>query len=494
MLLHWGAEPSFWRLRLPAVISGVAALLVNFWLCRRVFGPTTAVVSTLILAVLPINIAYSRFSWDPAQSLLATTVVMYLAAQASRGAWEGRAAADPAIDQRMRNHLPLGAAALAVAILVHPTNLFLMPLLVLPLLIRWHRELLEYVQPRPWSVAKLACWAAALAAVAVIAIGGRHWFVRAAERLAQPGDLVTFATLYVQLLWGVSCFRFLAGSCQGDALSGNLFDLAGLVLAAALVVLVILYFLKQRPRTELTLAAGCALGLVGFFLIGGPSAIAPHFERYAIWMIAPAVLLVSRALVWWATRTGPTVWYVTSALAWLWLITFGQEYFAFLQQTGGQSHRAMRTAQVEPKLAAWQAIVGSLPQRDGDAAKAAPTLIATTEYWIETPLQYLGGRRHDVQVLWWDGTGDWPPEVQMALAEDRARFVEFTTSSALPELRRRLAQQQRTWRETAILDYAGQPVIVILQPERLTERPAAGQTTASASRPAGGPVGLDTGR
>lgn len=501
VLLHWDAEPSFWRLRIPAVISGIAALVVNFWLCRRVFGLPTAVVSTLILAVLPINIAYSRFSWDPAQSLLATSVVVYLAAQAARGAWEARTAADPvAIDQQMRNYLLMGAAALAVAILVHPTNLFLAPLLVLPLLIRWHHELLAYCQPRPVTAAKLACWGAALAAAAVIAVGGRHWFIRAVERLAQPGDLATFATLYVQLLWGVSCFRFLAGSCQGDALSGNLFDLAGLILAGALLVVVALYLVKQRPRTELALAAGYAIGLVGFFLIGGPSAIAPHFERYAIWMIAPAVLLVSRAMVWWATRTGPMLWYVTSAIAWLSLIAFGHEYFGFMQQTGGQSHRAMRTAEIEPKLAAWQAIVRTLPQTDTKAAKeAGPTLIVTTEYWIETPLQYLGGRRKDVQVLWWDGNGDWPPEVQAALEQNRARFVEFTTSKALPELRQRLEQQHRAWRETTILDYAQQPVIVILEPELDTARPeqhgsGTEHTAANTGRPAAGAVGLGSGR
>lgn len=495
VLLHWDAEPSFWRLRLSAVLSGLAALVVNYWLCRRAFGWQAAIVSTVILAVLPINIAYSRFSWDPAQSLLATAVVVYLAAMATAGAWEARGAADPAaVDQRMRNHLLLGAAALAIAILVHPTNLFLAPLLVMPLLVRWHRELLAFCRPRPVSTAKVACWAAALAAFAVIAIGGQQWFVRAARRLAQPGDVATFATLYVQLLWGVSCFRFLAGSCQGDALSGNLFDLAGLILGGALVVMVAVYFAKQRPRVEITLAAGYAIGLVGFFLIGGPSAMAPHFERYAIWMIAPAVLLASRAMVWWAARTGPSFWYLTSAIAWLWLVVFGQQYFGFIQQTGGQSHRAMRTAEVEPKLAAWQAIVGTLHRHDANAAEAAgPTLVATTEYWIETPLQYLGGRRDDVQVLWWDGNGDWPAEVQTALEENRARFVEFTTSTALPELRRRLAQQHRAWRETTIFDYASQPVIVILEPESSAPSPAEGRAAACNHRPAGGAVGLDNG-
>lgn len=485
LLLHWAAEPSFWLLRLPAVLSGLAALAVNFWLCRRVFDSQTAIVSTVILAVLPINIAYSRFSWDPAQSLLATTLVIYLAALAIRSAWQARQSADRAAhDPRLRTQLLGGATALLVAILVHPTNLFLAPLLAAPLLIRWDRELLAFVRPRPVSAAKIACWVAAATVAGLILVGGHHWFARAANRLLRPHEIADFGTLYVQLLWGVSSFRYLAGSCQGDAFVANPFNLAGLVLAGALVVLVGWYMLRQRPRVEITLAAGYLVGLVGFFLIGGPSALAPHFERYAVWMIAPAALLVARGLTWWGSRRGLQVWYVAVTIGWLWLAVFAREYFVFIQQTGGQSHRAMRTAAVEPKLAAWQ-VIAAEPELALGAAAAVdrPMVIATTEYWAETPLQYLSGRRNDVQVALWEADQAFPPDVQAALEEGRVRFVEFTSSTALPELQRRLAQQQQTWRETTIADYAGNPVLLVIEPEPAS--PPRMPTTGRELRPVG---------
>ena len=64
-----------------------------------------AVVSTVVLAVLPINIAYSRFGWDSSQSLLFTLPVVHLSLLAIRG-------------PQGRRWLAGAAAALAAATLV----------------------------------------------------------------------------------------------------------------------------------------------------------------------------------------------------------------------------------------------------------------------------------------------------------------------------------------------------------------------------------------
>ena len=70
LLLHACFEPSFALLRTTALLSGLLALVVNYWLCRDVFGCRAALISTTILAVLPIDIVYSRLAWDACQSLL----------------------------------------------------------------------------------------------------------------------------------------------------------------------------------------------------------------------------------------------------------------------------------------------------------------------------------------------------------------------------------------------------------------------------------------
>lgn len=72
-------EPSITALRLPALISGIAALALSFTMCRRVLDPAVATLSTLILTILPVNIPYCRFGWDTSQTLLASVPVVFFA-------------------------------------------------------------------------------------------------------------------------------------------------------------------------------------------------------------------------------------------------------------------------------------------------------------------------------------------------------------------------------------------------------------------------------
>ena len=116
-LVHWRSCTWHFRrrsrcLRSVALVSGLAALAINWLLCRRVFDSRTAAVSTVALAVLPINIAYSRFAWDASQSLAATLPVIYCALGAVRYA------------DRFGRWIAASMLALAIAVWVHPTNVF----------------------------------------------------------------------------------------------------------------------------------------------------------------------------------------------------------------------------------------------------------------------------------------------------------------------------------------------------------------------------------
>ena len=130
-LLHLFLTPSITVLRIPALVSGLAVLAVNFFLCRRVFGSTVAGVSTLLLAVLPLNIAYSRFAWDASQTVLATTLVLYLGLQLV-----------PRGDGSRRSLLP-PLLVYAAAVWIHPTNVFAGWLLFVPIAQSYRSELRE---------------------------------------------------------------------------------------------------------------------------------------------------------------------------------------------------------------------------------------------------------------------------------------------------------------------------------------------------------------
>ncbi len=471
--LHATYEPSFGLLRLPAVFSGLIALLVNFLLCRRMFDVRTALVSTVVLAVLPINIVYSRFSWDPAQTLLATVVVMYLAAGALQTALACQR--ESAVDSVFRRQFLVTAIAWAVAIAVHPTNLFLGPLVAAPALVYWRDELRSAAQVRRLSPRVWLGVAAAAVLLLAVAFGARHWLIRVVERFTRPGDVLEFCALYVQLFWGTSSFQFLAGSGTGQGWAGGPLQIAGTILAVTLMFMTLRYLLVQRPLVEAILAIAYLAALLAFFLVGGPPAIAPHYERYAIWVVAPASLLVARALIWWADGLGRALWQTAVVIAGLWLTVFAQNYFSFVEQTGGQSHRTFRTARVEPKLAAWQQALRW--QHPGDE-----TLIGTSDYWTEQPLAYLAAARPSTSVVRWNPHQPWPGYLEHALNDGRICFIEYWGEPGLTELRKRLAQRGLSWDETRVVDFANRPLLVVVRPVPISSAPPARHVAAIGSR------------
>ncbi len=263
LALHSVAGPSLALLRVTAVLSGLAALALNFCLCRRVFDFRTAVLSTAILAVLPTNIAYSRFGWDPSQTLLVTVLVMYIGLQVMR-------------TQRPRPWLLAGAVAYGIAMLVHPANIFLGPLLAIPGLVQAKDQARRAFDPR----GPIRCWAPtyaiALAASVFVVVFGSHWIQRVGERFLQPADAIAFSEHFVRLFSGVTVYDFLSGAYAPgyETASGEpwrvMYDLSWFVLAGAL-----------------------AAGLIGGF---GGAAIA--------WNLAwrPATASAWRRSSWWAAR------------------------------------------------------------------------------------------------------------------------------------------------------------------------------------------------
>ncbi len=188
--------------------------------------------------------------------------------------------------------------------------------------------------------------------------------------------------------------------------------------------------------------------------MGGPPAIAPHYERYAICLIAPAVLLAARALLSaWETWPRATPIALT-AMGWLTLAGFYVNYFEFIEQTGGQSHRAFRTGPVEPKLLALKTI---LAERDA----GSETWIVTQESWNYRPLKYLAMRRPNLRVEDWNGVLE-DPGFNQALEQNRVWFVEFADGEPLREVRRFLARRGRQLVERPITGYAGRPVLAVV--------------------------------
>lgn len=457
VLLHSLWPASFPLLRATAVLSGLAALAVNFILARRVFGNRTAIVSTLVLAILPTNIAYSRFAWDSCQSLLATLPVVYFSLLSMKEA------------ERRGKWLALAAVSGAAAVLVHPTNLFITPFLGLALVWPYRIPLAQRLDPRGEWRRWLPSWLGLLSIAAAVTALSRNGVGIGSGRMPNFAEAIQFVWNYQRLFSGVTVFRYIPGSqiaspAHFDASSFDILPYDLLACAAFAIALVVWLFTRRQTSAPADggLVIGWMIGAAAFFMIAGPRAIEPHWERYGLVLIAPGAILLARAMVRFLDRGGLSTsagGLVCLLGGWMMLAGFHFNYFYFFQTTGGRSQDTFRTAQVEPKLTALRHIAA---QRDETAADETAWIVAS-EWWNYWPIRYLAMRDTRLRVHLGHEV-DAMSEFSTALASGRVWFVEFTDSTGHVEIRQRLQDRGYICHEMMIADYAGRPVLSVIRP------------------------------
>ncbi|HEV3417640.1 MAG TPA: hypothetical protein VG056_12525, partial [Pirellulales bacterium] len=476
VLLHALFEPSFALLRTMAVASGMAALAVNFWLCRSVFGRRVALISTVVLAVLPINIVYSRLAWDASQSLLLTLPAVYLPL---------RAIIDP---PRKVRWSVCGLAALSAAIIVHPTNLFVAPIVGVCSCLAWRNEL-STIWRRSLGNRALSIAAVGLMVMAGVAAGSRSsGFL---SRPTNPVEYAAFAVNLGRLFSGATVYEYVSGSV-GPANGGSssrgftLYDLAASVVFCLLGCGIYRYLrrgsrspigtaeqaddavridelINHRRIAVIGLVIGWAVSLIAFFIIAGPAAIAPHFERYGICLIGAGAILAAVSIDWWLDRPacgGIATGAIAMATGWLLLAVFQINFFDFMEATGGRSHRTFRTAAIEPKQAAFDLIVGQ-------SEPGSNVRVLTSEWWNYWPLRYLSlGQRRipELSKIVVEQYSELPKHFPTnARSGKQIWIVEFDNSPACEEVRswRRAGNPQMD--ATTIPDFSGQPLLCIFR-------------------------------
>ena len=473
LLLHALFPPSVTMLRIVPLASGVLALLINFVLCCRAFDRGTATTSTLILALMPLNIAYSRFAWDTCQTLPAVLVVLYLPLIAVR-----RYGAEATITAGMM-------LAVAAAILIHPTNVFALLLPVTIIGCARREQLIvalrtTSVSARPWVLAALA----AIAAGATFTV----WTVapRLVGRLHGTDELGAFAYNYLRFFSGSGIYEYISGAGLA-APGGESFAWVSTICnlafaAAALAALVGMYrrLASEGNSAEVdSLDAALVLGwfamLAAFFVVAGPRAIAPHFERYGICLVGPGALVLARGLTWWLDRPGVAGRQAATVLllaATIWPASFAWNYFACFRQTGGMSHATFHTAEVEPKLAALDLVRGASSPGEEDT-------IVCSSWWLYWPIAYLASDNPTLHVVASEtcepslaGEKQAPPMPGANAGGTRQRswFIEFTGSDDEARVMRSLLDLAQNAARHVIFDDAGRAILSVIGPaEKLSK-------------------------
>ena len=463
LALHAAFDPSIALLRTAAVLSGLAALGANFWFCRRLLGMRLAVITTTALAVLPICITNSRFGWDPSQIVLVDVFVVYPIIAALQG-------------RNPRKSMLWAAVALGASLIVHPSNIFIAPLLAVAALRLWGRQVVGVLDPRGKWTHWLPCYLAATAAVALVCWKGEQWVSRAVAQATRPGDAPAFALHVSRVYSGVTTFRFLAGSGFGndvseqdaglpggdDAVVGLEFmsvDGIALWIAPVTLICLIVPLARGHIRWEATFFVGYLLGLVAFFLVGGTAITDPGYERYSLWLVLPGVVLGCRAWEVGVCEGRPKMLPAAAGIAGLalggtLLWSIHTNYFRFIEQSGGEGHRAFRTGVIDPKQAALNQILAASPA-------GAEIYVAASETWIYRPVNYLAQADDRVQVIELPKT-DMGPAIDALLQQNNVWFVEFTDSVQHLAIREFLRSRGKRWRESLLLDAANRPVITLL--------------------------------
>lgn len=375
--------PAFWVLRAPALATGLLLLPLAYLLLSKVMDRFTALLATLLLAAHPALIAYARFGWDASHSPSIGLLILYFA---------------------LRGREFVTFAALMVALVVHPTNVFLTPVAVLVLLaVQWVRgDCSPTTGVVRWLLVSRDRWLAFGAA----ALGVFGVSIALLGKPLTPGSVMRFLADFGHLLAGPSIYEYIAGPI-GDRVTFTYDVLAwGLGLSLATVGT---RRMARRERWELlAIGAGVLLGAGAICTIGGPESIRPHFERYGLFLIVPSVVYLSCCLrtlipsvrrVTWLPR-GSGVLALTLVVCWSSLWGLQRYYFDVFQITGGSSHPTFRTAAIEPKARALAIILQDLassPVRPPSGA-GRPVPIITDGWWLYWPIRFLADEHRDLLV------------------------------------------------------------------------------------------------
>lgn len=368
--LHAWLGPSWVTIKAPAVLCGMLTVAAT-WLVLRKTDRATALVAATLAAVAPILIVESRIGVEAPWIPLVGTL---------------------ALGAALAGHRARTILAFLLCYYVHPTFLFLLPVLGLTLAGRIWSDAAD----RRTAVRRIV--GAALAMVVVVA----------PLALAARGPTMrwTFQTYHFGPMdWGrflIGFERMLLGYCESgrwDTSRG--LDLAFWVVVVGSSIAGTVGLLRARSWDRLGLLAGLLISMTALHALTGPEIMQPGLTRYALFLVPPT-LIGAAFLIEAIPRVGGPLpvgrlWGLTRALAvaGAWLLLLASKHGTFdplvAHADGLEDLRTLATETPDPR--AWVASILRADREPGE-----PLAVVAEDWWTYRPLQFWLSDRPETRV------------------------------------------------------------------------------------------------
>lgn len=356
----------FWVLRAPAVVSGLALLVATYVLVKKARNRLIATMATLLLAIMPVNIVYSRFGWDSSQSVLIGLMVWYF--------WY----------QKKRWWL---MAVLVIAFIIHPTNVFSVGIIAVAELVGRLRKLRQVTRVELIFLVGLA-----LVGLVIFQLFQHLYHLESwggvTSRITNINQTADFIGLWGDLMSGVSVYGFVAGVGIKSGVR-----IVATVFWTLVTVVFLVYWHDRKGFNQRQRDYFLALLITGygFYLISGTHGLMPHYERYALWMVFPVMITAAEVIAMSLQNTVHKHRLIFSIMivTTMWLSASWRYYFQPLLKSKGSQHRTFRTSQIEPKKQAYDWIENYHTQ----------VLVIAEDWWIYWPIKYLSLDQGKIEVV-----------------------------------------------------------------------------------------------
>ena len=218
---------------------------------------------------------------------------------------------------------------------------------------------------------------------------------------------------------------------------------------------------SRRRSASVRWLLDCLAMVVSFFLVAGPTAIAPHVERYGVCLIAPGgdsdlarlgLVAASRARL-----RGPRRWRFACWPGVRWAPSGGGISVDRADRrriASGVSHRGGR------------AQASRLGLHRSRASGGRAIRVIADSWWLYWPLAYLSAGNPQAQVLHWDENSEAAPEIPASPAAVwLVEFCEPELEAAVHDSRAdaERAALRRPGRTIVITDYSGRPLLSVTE-------------------------------